>query len=38
VQADLVNALNIDKYRINGDVSYDYKSDVTGTRGLPVCA
>jgi len=28
----------LDKYWTNQDVIYDYKSDLTGTGGLPVCA
>ena len=28
----------LDKYWTNQDVVYDYKSDLTGTGGLPVCA
>ena len=28
----------LDKYWTNQDVVYDFKSDLTGTGGLPVCA
>jgi len=40
VEADSLNAFKIrlDKYWTNQDVVYDYKSDLTGTGGLPVCA
>ena len=40
VEADSLNAFKnrLDKYWTNQDVVYDYKSDLTGTGGLPVCA
>ena len=40
VEADSVNAFKNrpDKYWINQDVVYDYKSDLTGTGGLSVFA
>ena len=38
VEADSVNAFKnrLDKYWTNQDVFYDYKSDLTGTGGLPL--
>jgi len=38
VHADLVNALknHLDKYCINQDVVYNYKSDLIWTKGLAV--
>ena len=40
VEADSLNAFKncLDKYWTNQDVFYDYKSDLKGTGGLPVCA
>ena len=40
VEADSLNAFKnrLDKYWTNQDVVCDYKSDLTGTGGLPVCA
>jgi len=40
VQAHRVNAFKnrLEKYWINQHVVYDYKSDITGTGSLPVCA
>jgi len=40
VEADSLNAFKnrLDKYWTNQDVVYDYKSDLKGTGGLPVCA
>ena len=40
VEADSLNAFKnrLNKYRTNQDVVYDYKSDLKGTGGLPVCA
>jgi len=40
VEADSLNAFinRLDKYCTNQDVVYDYKSDLKGTGGLPVCA
>lgn len=40
VEADSLNAFKnrLDKYWTNQEVVYDYKSDLTGTGGLPVCA
>jgi len=40
VEADSLNAFKnrLDKYWTNQDVAYDYKSDLKGTGGLPVCA
>ena len=40
MEADSLNAFKnrLDKYWTNQDVAYDYKSDLKGTGGLPVCA
>jgi len=40
VEADSFNVFknHLDKYWTNQDVVYDYKSDLTGTGGLPICA
>ena len=39
VEPDSLNAFKnrLDKYWTNQDVVYDYKSDLKGTGGLPVC-
>jgi len=40
VEADSLNAFKnrLDKYCTNQNVVFDYKSDLTETGGLPVCA
>jgi len=37
---NILTGLNhsLDKYSTNQDVVYDYKSDLKGTGGLPICA